>query len=454
MAERLARRLGTTDAVVIGLSAMIGAGVFVAFSPAVQAAGSWLFLALAIAAVVAYCNATSSARLAALYPESGGTYVYGRRRLSPFWGYLAGWGFTVGKTASCAAMALTFGAYVAPALTQPLAIGAVVGVTALNLLGVQRSAGAARVMVAFVLAVLAMVIAAGLLTGPAPPFSLTDPTAYGMPDPLAIPGWLGLQPEPEPETGLTMTAVAVAGGGSWSLPGVLQGAGLLFFAFAGYARIATLGEEVRDPSRTIPRAVGIALAVTLVVYALVALAALHALGPERLGLSRAPLADVARTAGVAWLVPVVSAGAAVAALGALLALVLGVSRTVLAMARNRDLPAFLDAIHPARQVPHRAEPAVGVTVIILLLLADLRGAIAFSSFGVLVYYAIANAAALTLTRDEGAPRRVIPVAGLGLCLLLAFTLPWAAVVAGLAVFAFGAVLWFLRHRGHRPAAGR
>ncbi|MBB5076545.1 APC family permease [Nonomuraea endophytica] len=449
MAERLARRLGTTDAVVIGLSAMIGAGVFVAFGPAVQAAGSWLFPALAIAAVVAYCNATSSARLAALYPESGGTYVYGRRRLSPFWGYLAGWGFTVGKTASCAAMALTFGAYVAPALAQPLAIGAVAGVTALNLLGVQRSAGAARVMIAFVLAVLAMVVAAGLMSWPAPPFSLADPTAHGMPDPLATPGWLGLSPEPEPE--ISMVALTVADEGSWSLLGVLQGAGLLFFAFAGYARIATLGEEVRDPSRTIPRAIGIALAVTLVVYTLVALAALHALGPERLGLSRAPLADVARTADVTWLVPVVSAGAAVAALGALLALVLGVSRTVLAMARNRDLPASLDAIHPVRQVPHRAELAVGVTVIILLLLADLRGAIAFSSFGVLVYYAIANAAALTLTRAEGAPHRAIPVAGLGLCLLLAFTLPWTAVVTGLAVFAFGAVLWFLRHRS---TAGR
>ncbi|MFI6296437.1 APC family permease [Nonomuraea sp. NPDC050790] len=445
MAERLARTLGTTDAVVVGLSAMIGAGVFVAFAPAVQAAGSWLFLALALAALVAYCNATSSARLAALHPESGGTYVYGRRRLSPFWGYLAGWGFTVGKTASCAAMALTFGAYVAPALAQPLAIGAVVGVTALNLLGVQRSAGVARILVAFVLAVLAMVIAAGLLSGPAPPFSLADPTAYGMPDPQATPGWFGV-PAPEPETGLHLVALSVTEGGSWSFLGVLQGAGLLFFAFAGYARIATLGEEVRDPARTIPRAIGIALAVTLVVYTLVALSALHALGPARLGLSAAPLADVARTAGVDWLVPVVSVGAAVAALGALLALVLGVSRTVLAMARNRDLPAFLDAIHPTRQVPHRAELAVGVTVIILLLLADLRGAIAFSSFGVLVYYAIANAAALTLTRDEGAPHRAIPVVGLGLCLLLAFTLPWMAVVTGLAVFGFGAALWFLRHR--------
>ncbi|WP_219825743.1 APC family permease [Nonomuraea typhae] len=410
MAERLARRLGTTDAVVVGLSAMIGAGVFVAFAPAVRAAGSWLLASLALAAVVAYCNATSSARLAALYPESGGTYVYGRQRLGPFWGYLAGWGFTVGKTASCAAMALTFGAYVAPALAQPLAIGAVAGVTGLNLLGVQRSAGAARIMIVFVLAVLGTVIAAGLLATSAPP----------------------------------PVAVTSAGGGT--VPGVLQGAGLLFFAFAGYARIATLGEEVRDPSRTIPRAVGIALVITLAVYTLVAISALKALGPERLGRSPAPLAELARAAQLPWLVPVVTAGAAVAALGALLALVLGVSRTVLAMARNRDLPGFLDAVHPGRQVPHRAELAVGLTVIVLLMLADLRGAIAFSSFGVLVYYAIANASALTLRAGEGAPRRAVPVIGLVLCLVLAFTLPWQAVVAGLAVFAVGVLLWFLRHR--------
>ncbi|MFI6498766.1 APC family permease [Nonomuraea typhae] len=417
VAERLARRLGTTDAVVVGLSAMIGAGVFAAFAPAVRAAGPWLLASLALAAVVAYCNAASSARLAALYPESGGTYVYGRQRLGPFWGYLAGWGFTVGKTASCAAMALTFGAYVAPALAQPLAIGAVAGVTGLNLLGVQRSAGAARIMIAFVLAVLGTVIAAGLSSAPL--------------------SWAQFLP------------VTASPGGGWEVPGVLQGAGLLFFAFAGYARIATLGEEVRDPARTIPRAVGIALAITLAVYTLVALSALHALGPERLGLSPAPLADVARAAQAPWLAPVVTAGAAVAALGALLALVLGVSRTVLAMARNRDLPGFLSAVHPARQVPHRAELAVGLTVIVLLMLADLRGAIAFSSFGVLVYYAIANACALTLRADEGAPRRAVPVVGLALCLVLAFTLPWQAVVAGLGVFAVGVLLWFLRHRPAR-----
>ncbi|HLU75653.1 MAG TPA: APC family permease [Nonomuraea sp.] len=420
MGGELARRLGTRDAVVVGLSAMIGAGVFAVFAPAAGAAGSWLLAALALAAVVAYCNATSSARLAARHPESGGTYVYGRRRLGPFWGYLAGWGFTVGKTASCAAMALTFGAYAAPDLARPLAVGAVVVLTALNLFGVERSAGAARIMVGFVLLVLALVVAVAFQQ------VLADDLPFGVDVILGpeVSGW-----------------------------GVLQGAGLLFFAFAGYARIATLGEEVRDPARTIPRAVGIALGITLVVYTLVAVAALRTLGPGPLAASDAPLVDVVNVAGrgspepvLAGLSAVVRAGAAVAALGALLALLLGVSRTVLAMARERDLPGALAAVDPVHQVPRRAELAVGAAVVVLVLVADLRGAIGFSSFGVLVYYAIANASALTLRRDEGAPPRAVPVLGLALCLLLAATLPVPSVVAGLIVFAVGTALWVLRRR--------
>ncbi|NUW42490.1 APC family permease [Nonomuraea rhodomycinica] len=464
---------------------MIGAGVFAAFAPAAAAAGPWLLPALALAAVVAYCNATSSARLAALYPESGGTYVYGRRRLGPLWGYLAGWGFTVGKTASCAAMALTFGAYVAPAFARPLAVGAVVGVTVLNVYGVRRSTAAARVMVAFVLAVLAAVIATGLLATPAPtagtptagtptagtPTAGTATAALGQTR-HAVPGASAGMPGvsrgavddlgeggPYPIPGLRehlpsvpafVTVAEETGPSDTGLWGVLQGAGLLFFAFAGYARIATLGEEVRDPARAIPRAIGIALGITLVVYTLVAVAALRVLGWPLLAVSAAPLDDVVTAAGFGWLRPVVTAGAAVAALGALLALVLGVSRTVLAMARERDLPHALSAVHPARREPRRAELAVGVAVVALLLVADLRGAIGFSSFGVLVYYAIANAAALTLTREEGAPPRVVPVAGVVLCLVLAATLPWASVVGGLAVFAVGALVWAVVHR-RRPA---
>jgi APA family basic amino acid/polyamine antiporter len=487
MAEGLARRLGTADAVFVGLSAMIGAGIFAAFAPAAGAAGAWLPASLALAAVVAYCNATSSARLAARYPESGGTYVYGRRRLGPFWGYLAGWGFTVGKTASCAAMALTFGAYVAPDLARPLAIAAVVALTALNLFGVRRSATAARVMVAFVLVVLATVVGAAFLSHPSTSGGIGDtgtaawdqadqPVASGETPPpnakiidkeqvIQLSDLAGLPDGPVRDTMTSFVQALPAEVADPGLWGVLQGAGLLFFAFAGYARIATMGEEVRDPGRTIPRAVQLALGITLVVYALVAAAALTELGPWALANSTAPLADVVDVAGAAWLRPVVGAGAAVAALGALLALLLGVSRTVLAMARERDLPAVLAVLSPVRsarpqdlsggssavgggaaQVPRRAELVVSVAVIGLLLVADLRGAIGFSSFGVLVYYAIANASALTLARDEGAPPKVVSGLGLLLCLGLAATLPGQSVLAGLAVFVIGAVVWAVRHR--------
>ncbi|MFC8832515.1 APC family permease [Streptomyces griseoincarnatus] len=406
----LRRTLGTGDAVVVGLGAMLGAGIFAALAPAARAAGSGLLLGLAVAAVVAYCNASSSARLAALYPASGGTYVYGRERLGDFWGYLAGWAFVVGKTASCAAMALTVGAYVWPGQAHAVAVAAVVLVTAVDYGGVQKSAWVTRAIVGVVLAVLASVVVVCLTSGDASPSRLDD---------------------------------GVSGGAG----GVLQAAGLLFFAFAGYARIATLGEEVRDPARTIPRAVRVSLGITLVAYAAVAVAVLSVLGAESLGASVAPLADAVRAAGVPELAPVVRAGAAVAALGSLLALLLGVSRTTLAMARDRHLPAPLAAVHPRFRVPHRAALAVGGVVAVLATTVDLRGAVGFSSFGVLTYYAVANASAWTLRR--GVAARVVPAVGFAGCLALAFSLPWTSVAVGAAVLGAGVVAY-----GVRKAWGR
>ena len=405
---QLRRRLGVVDAVVIGLGSMIGAGIFAALAPAAAAAGSGLLAGLAVAAVVAYCNATSSARLAARYPQSGGTYVYGRERLGGFWGYLAGWGFVVGKTASCAAMALTVGAYLWPSQAHGVAVAAVVALTAVNYRGVQKSALLTRVIVAVVLAVLSLVVVVCLSSGE------TDFTRLNVDRDATV-------------------------------FGVLQAAGLLFFAFAGYARIATLGEEVRDPTRTIPRAIPVALAITLVVYTLVAIAVLTVLGSDRLGVASAPLLDAVRAAGLPGLGPVVQAGAAIAALGSLLALLLGVSRTTLAMARDHHLPHVLAAVHPRFAVPHRAELAVGAVVAVLAATVDIRGAIGFSSFAVLVYYAIANAAAWTLSPAEGQPPRVIPIVGLAGCVILAVALRPASVITGAAVIAFGAVVYGL-HR--------
>ncbi|WP_454194659.1 APC family permease [Nocardia sp. Marseille-Q1738] len=406
----LHRRLGLTDSVVVGLGAMIGAGIFAALAPAAASAGSWLLLALAVAALLAYCNAMSSARLAARYPVSGGTYVYGRERLGPFWGYLAGWGFVAGKTASCAAMALTVGSYAWPEQAHAVAVGVVVAITAINYTGVQKSALATRVLVAVVLAVLAVVVVAGVFG--------THSAATALPDRIG------------PRD-------------------VLTAAGLLFFAFAGYARIATLGEEVREPERTIPRAVMIALGLALAVYALVAVAALSVLGSAGLAQATDPLARVVTAAGVPAAAPVVRIGAVLAAAGSLLALILGVSRTVLAMARDRYLPGALAAVHPRFGVPHRAELVVGAVVAVVAAVFDLRAAIGFSSFTVLVYYLIANISAATLTAEENRPPRWIPIVGAAGCVIVGFSLPLGSVLAGLGTLALGAMLYALRTRSRR-----
>lgn len=375
--SRLSRRLGLTDSVAVGLGAMLGAGVFGAIQPAAQEAGAALLIGLGIAAAVAWCNATSSARLAALYPESGGTYVYGRERLGEAWGVLAGAAFVLGKLASLCAIALVFGAYVAPGAERPLAVALVVAMTAVNAAGVRKTATLTRGMVAVVLGVLAYVVAGALLGGSADAGRLTPlvPDGVGPVD-------------------------------------VLQSAAFLFFAFAGYARIATLGEEVVDPERTIPRAIALAFSVTVATYALTAVAALAVLGADGVAASDTPLADASGAEAV------VRAGAAIATAGVLLSLLAGVARTVFAMAGNGHLPRALGRVHPRRRTPLVAELAVAALVVAGVLAFDLRGAIGFSSFCVLLYYAVANASALTLA-DRG---RAVPALGLAGCLLLAVVL--------------------------------
>ncbi|MGH3685458.1 MAG: APC family permease [Pseudonocardiaceae bacterium] len=402
----LARRLGTGDAVVIGLGSMIGAGVFAAFGPAARAAGTGLLVGLVIAAVIAYCNASASAQLAVAYPTSGGTYIYGRERLGDWWGFTAGWGFVTGKTASCAAMALTFAGYAVPGpwwAQRLVAVAGVLGFAALNYRGVTKTAMLTRILVAATLVALSVIVV-GIAVGGA-----------------ASTSHLGGFP-------------ALGHGGIY---GVLQAAGLLFFAFAGYARIATMGEEVRDPARTIPRAISVALTITVVVYLIVGVAALLAAGPDRLAAAAAPLADAVRAAGAGSITPVVRVGAVLASLGALLALIAGIGRTSLAMARHRDLPAWLATVHPRFQVPHHAEVALAVVVSILVLTVDLREVIGFSSFGVLVYYAIANACALTQPADQRRRPRALNIVGVLGCVTLVATLPITSVIAGLVMFAAG-----------------
>lgn len=388
MTDRLARRLGLRDAVVVGLGAMLGAGVFVAFGPAAGAAGGGLPLALALAAVIAWGNADSTARLAARHPTSGGAYAYGRARLSPAAGTLAGVAFLLGKTASVGAVALTVGTYLWPEQARGVAVVAVVALTALAATGVQRSARVTAVVVAVVLAVLATVAVMAVVAG--------DDH-----------GWAGLD------------GLGPGGPDGGSPLGVLDGAGLLFFAFAGYARIATLGEEVRDPRRTLPRAIAVALAVVLVTYAVVGTVLVGVLGTERLAASTRPVADAVAELGLDGFVPVVVAVAVAAALASGLGVLLGLSRTAFAMARDGVLPRSLarltgPAEHPR---PVRAQLAVGGAAVLVAAFVPVGGAIAASSTAVLVYYAVAHAAAFTL-----GGRRWVPALGLVGCLVVAVAL--------------------------------
>lgn len=389
--SELRRTLTLGGAVVVGVGSMIGAGVFAAWGPAAAAAGDGLLVGLAVAGFIAFCNATSSAQLAAIHPESGGTYVYGRRQLGEGWGHAAGWGFVVGKTASCVAMALTVGAYIAPDNMRTVAVAAVVMVTAVNIGGLSRTVAVTCALLAVALGSLAVVV---------------------------VTGWTSAEP---------------AGGGidlgEGSVHGVLQSAGFLFFAFAGYARVATLGEEVVDPERTIPRAIPAALGGVLVVYAIVALTLLRALPSPVLGSLDAPLRQVLDNADSS-LGPIVQVGAAIAALGVLLNLIPGISRTTLAMARHRELPHWLAHVDGTRSLPLRAELTVAATVIVFILLLDLRDAIAISGVAVLLYYAITNGAALTLTPSQRRFPRAFAVVGLAGCIVLIGALPVHALVGG------------------------
>jgi APA family basic amino acid/polyamine antiporter len=290
----------------------------------------------------------------------------------------------------------------------------VVVLAAVNYRGVTRTAGLARMLVAASILALVIVVGAIAASGNAHVHKLGGLSALGS-------------------------------GGAY---GVLQSAGLLFFAFAGYARIATLGEEVCEPERTIPRAIQIALAVTVCLYLVVAVAALTAAGPAALAHSRTPITTAVHAAGAAWAAPVVRVGAVLASLGSLLALIAGLGRTSLAMARNGDLPRWLASVHPRYEIPDHAELAVAAVVAVLVLTTDLRGAIGFSSFGVLVYYAVANASAFTQTGEHRRWPRVLNLVGLVACTVLVAALPFSAVVSGLAMFAvgLGVRLTLKRHR--------
>nr|WP_235483353.1 APC family permease [Leifsonia sp. Leaf325] len=419
----LERRIGTGQAVGIGLASMIGAGVFFVWAPAAAAAGGALLIGLVIAGVVASLNALSTAQLAMAHPVSGGAYAFGRAAIGPWTGFAAGWLFVWGKTASAAAIALIAGSYLWPEQAKGVAVGVLVVLAAVNATGIRSTARVSLAIVTVVGAGLVAVLAATALSG-----------AFGAP-------------------------IVDLGATDAGWYGVLQSAGLLFFCFAGYARMATLGEEVRDPQRTLPRAIITALAVALVLYAVVGAFCLSVLGVDGLAASTSPLADLASTAlgGVAWPI-VASVVAAIASLGSLIGILAGLSRTSLAMAREGDLPGGLSRISTRTHAPVVAEASVALIAIAAVVLLDPRELVGFSACAVLGYYAIAHASALRQPRSERWLPRAVQWTGLAGCVLLTLTLPWQAIVGTVVVLAIGLITRSLRPgrraRSQRASGGR
>ncbi len=424
---QLARSLGLGHATLLGLGSMVGTGVFVSIGIAAGLAGPSVVLAVALAALVAAANALSSAQLAANIPVSGGTYEYAGRLISPAAGFTAGWMFLCAKAASAATAALGFAGYLLGLagagddgrLVTPIAVAAVAVLTAISLTGIRRSAAANAVVVAVTLGALALFILFGA-------------------------------PVAAERAGDTLTPFFPARAG---LGGFFEASALMFVAYTGYGRIATLGEEVREPRRTIPRAIIATIALTAVLYGAVALVAVGTIGAPALAEATrgaaAPLEAAAEAFGPSWLGGVVAIGAITAMLGVLLNLILGLSRVLFAMGRRGDMPAGVSRVSRTSAAPFAAIIIVGVAIAALALVGSVRTTWSFSAFTVLVYYALTNASALRLGRNRRLFHPAIPAAGLVACLSLAFLVEPRVWLAGLGVIAAG-LIW--RSAARRIAA--
>ncbi|WP_417849266.1 APC family permease [Thalassoglobus sp.] len=423
---KLKRQIGIFNATLLGLGSILGTGVFVSIGISAGVAGPAVVLAIPLAALVALFNGMSSAQLAANHPVSGGTYEYGYKWLTPALGFTAGWMFLVAKSASAATAALGFASYsksLFPGLssvsTVLLAFGTVAALTGLVLLGIRRTS--------FVNTLIVSVTVGSLL-------------------------WLILSGLPHVER-KNFENIGVDGG-LFSV-GFIESIALMFVAYTGYGRIATLGEEIQNPRRNIPVSILTTLAVTVLLYVGIAFVAVGVLGSRELAeatsSSGTPLVQVARSIQLSGGAMVLQVGAITAMLGVLLNLILGLSRVVLAMGRRGDLFRVVTKIDKSGETPYVAILAVGVFVGLICLLGDLKLVWSFSAFTVLIYYSITNLCALRLTKEERLYSGLISIAGLCSCLFLAFWVEPLIWQFGIVILLAGLLWHTIARRFHRQS---
>ncbi len=390
-------QLGPLGAAGVGVASMVGAGVFYVWAPAADLAGSWIMVALALAGLVALLNAITMAQLAVAHPVSGGGYAYGARYVSPGFGFVSGFLFLAGKTASVAAIALIAANHVRPD-NAPLIAAVLVAVFAvINISGV-RSTAAVSVVIA-VIVVGAVVILVG-------------------------------------STGGGGESVGIVAGEPAG--GVLGAAALMFFAFAGYARMATMGAEIRSPRRVLPWVIVGTILGVIALYGLVGWFVVSQLGIDAVAASVTPVADAV---GEPWRA-LLGAIAVLAALGSLMTILAGLSRTALAMADARDAPPLLGFVWPVTKTPVVAEAVMAVMAIIVVFLVDPLWLVGASSGSVLAYYAIAHLSAFRQPVSERFVPRVVQVAGMVGCVVLVASLPTPTLLTSAVLLGVSLALWW------------
>lgn len=411
----LLRNLKLRDAVAVGLGAIVGAGIFVVTGVAAGVSGPAFIVGLMAAGLIATCNALSSAQLAAVYPQSGGTYEYGYRLINPAFGFSAGWMFLISKLSAAGVVAIGFGSYfyqLVP-VVSPLAFSvfAVVFLTIANLLGIKKTGTLNIVIVAITLLSLFYLVISGVPNIQAKNFEPFAP---------------------------------------FGIPGIAEAAALLFFAFTGYARIATLAEEVSEPKKTIPKAIIITIVTAIILYAAVSVVAIGVIGAEEMAKSTSPLQVVAEALTTPGVRLIITVGASTAMLGVLLSQILGISRMMLAMGRRKDLPPFLDKIHPRFRIPHLGIFLTGGIILALTLFGNFEFIVRSATFTILLYYSITNFAALRQPRHERLYGSMIPIIGLVGCLIMAVALPFNVIVSGIGLLATGFFLRYLFQKTSKP----
>lgn len=413
----LKRELGVFGATMMGMGSILGTGVFVSIGFAAGVVGPAVILAIGLAALVAICNGLNSAQLAANHAVSGGTYEYGYKYINSWFGFTAGWTFLLAKTASAATAALGFGGYLLRLLgvesrDSLVVIGliAVAILTVIVLTGLRRSNAINIVIVSITMGALALFVITGL------------PALFEA-------GGENLSPLFNPDGN--------------PVANLLHATALMFVAYTGYGRIATMGEEVREPRRVIPRAIIAAMILTMIIYMSVAVVGVGAVGTDVLAgtaqTQAAPLEIAAEQFGSPLTARVVAVGAITAMLGVLLNLILGLSRILLAMGRRGDMPEATARIDPSGSTPYVAVVIIGVAIAGLVLIGNVKTTWSFSAFSVLIYYAITNLSALRLSDEERLFPKWLAWGGLAACLFLAFWVEIQIWLVGLALIAAGLV---------------